>query len=77
LSASSAPTQKSDGFNYAGADYRFNRERTLLGLWHGQLEDDYRQSYANLLHNQRVGDWTPGANLGLFVDRDDGSARAG
>ncbi len=58
LSAWSAPTQKSDGFNYAGAEYRFNRERTQLGLWHGQLEDVYRQSYANLLHKQRVGDWT-------------------
>ena len=56
LSAWSAPTQKSDGFNYAGAEYRFNRERTQLGLWHGQLEDVYRQSYANLLHKQRVGD---------------------
>lgn len=77
LSAWSAPTQKSDGFNYAGAEYRFNRERTQLGLWHGQLEDVYRQSYANLLHKQRVGDWTLGANLGLFVDRDDGAARAG
>lgn len=32
LSAWSAPTQKSDGFNYAGAEYRFNRERTQLGL---------------------------------------------
>ncbi|HHW2137920.1 TPA: OprD family outer membrane porin, partial [Pseudomonas aeruginosa] len=61
LSAWSAPTQKSDGFNYAGAEYRFNRERTQLGLWHGQLEDVYRQSYANLLHKQRVGDWTLGA----------------
>ncbi|MGP8847635.1 OprD family outer membrane porin, partial [Enterobacter hormaechei] len=58
-------------------EYRFNRERTQLGLWHGQLEDVYRQSYANLLHKQRVGDWTLGANLGLFVDRDDGAARAG
>ncbi|HHJ2083335.1 TPA: OprD family porin [Pseudomonas aeruginosa] len=77
LSAWSAPTQESDGFNYAGAEYRFNRERTQLGLWHGQLEDVYRQSYANLLHKQRVGDWTLGANLGLFVDRDDGAARAG
>lgn len=35
LSAWSAPTQKSDGFNYAGAEYRFNRERTQLACGTG------------------------------------------
>ena len=77
LSAWAAPGVKSDGFNYAGAEYRFNQQRTLLGVWHSQLEDIYRQSYFNLLHKQPLGDWTLGANLGYFIDRDDGSARIG
>jgi len=55
LSAWAAPGVKSDGFNYAGAEYRFNQQRTLLGVWHSQLEDIYRQSYFNLLHKQPLG----------------------
>lgn len=45
-----------------------------MELWHSQLEDIYQQSYFNLLHKQLVGDWVLGANLGYFIDRDDGSA---
>lgn len=77
LSAWAAPGVTSDGFNYAGAEYRFNQQRTLIGAWHSQLEDIYQQSYFNLLHSQRVGEWTLGANLGYFIDRDDGQARIG
>lgn len=77
LSAWAAPTVMSDGFNYVGAEYRFNQQRTLIGAWHAQLEDIYQQSYLNLLHKQKVGDWTLAANLGFFIDRDDGSARIG
>ncbi|MEX5624533.1 OprD family outer membrane porin, partial [Pseudomonas syringae] len=77
LSAWAAPGVTSDGFNYAGAEYRFNQQRTLIGAWHSQLEDIYQQSYFNLLHSQRVGEWTLGANLGYFLDRDDGQARIG
>jgi hypothetical protein len=77
LSAWAAPTVMSDGFNYAGGEYRFNQQRTLVGAWHSQLEDIYRQSYFNLLHKQPVGAWTLGANLGYFIDREDGSARIG
>ena len=67
----------SDRFNYAGADYRFNEQRTQVGVWHSQLKDIYQQSYFNLLHKQPVGDWVLGANLGYFIDKDDGSARIG
>ncbi|SDI51439.1 outer membrane porin, OprD family [Pseudomonas delhiensis] len=77
LSSWSAPTAKSDAFNYAGAEYRFNDQRTLVGAWYAQLEDIYTQRYFNLLHKQPVGDWLLGANLGLFFDRDDGRALAG
>lgn len=77
LAAWAAPGVKSDGFNYAGAEYRFNQQRTLLGAWHSQLEDIYRQSYFNVLHKQPVGDWVLGANLGYFIDREEGRARIG
>ncbi|AZC88941.1 OprD family porin [Pseudomonas chlororaphis] len=77
LSAWAAPGVTSDGFTYAGAEYRFNQQRTLIGVWHAQLEDIYQQSYFNLLHKQPVGDWVLGANLGYFIDKDDGQARIG
>ena len=77
LSTWAAPGVTSDRFNYAGADYRFNEQRTQVGVWHSQLKDIYQQSYFNLLHKQPVGDWILGANLGYFIDKDDGSARIG
>ncbi len=67
----------SDRFNFAGAEYKFNQERTQLGLWHAELQDIYNQQYLNLLHSQPFGDWTLGANLGYFQGEDDGSALAG
>ena len=67
----------SDRFNFAGAEYKFNQERTQLGLWHAELEDIYNQQYLNLVHSQPLGDWTLGANLGYFQGEDDGSALAG
>ena len=77
LSAWAAPGVMTDRFNYGGAEYRFNEQRTLVGVWHSQLKDIYQQSYFNVLHKQPVGDWVLGANLGYFIDKDDGSARIG
>lgn len=77
LSAWAAPGVTSDRFSYAGADYRFNEQRTQVGLWHSHLKDIYRQSYLNVLHKQPVGDWVLGANLGYFIDADEGAARIG
>ncbi|MGH8353173.1 MAG: OprD family porin [Pseudomonas sp.] len=67
----------SDRFNFAGGEYRFNRERTLVGLWNAELQDIYSQQYLQLLHSQPLGDWTLGANLGYFHGSEDGSALAG
>lgn len=77
LSSWAVPGVTSDRFNYAGAEYRFNQQRTQVGGWHSQLKDIYQQSYFNLLHKQPIGDWVLGANLGYFIDKDDGSARIG
>ncbi|WP_271195252.1 OprD family outer membrane porin, partial [Azotobacter vinelandii] len=57
----------SDRFSFAGAEYAFNDNRTLLGAWFGQLEDIYKQRYFQVVHSQPLGkDWTLGANLGYF-----------
>lgn len=77
LSAWAAPGVTSDRFNYAGVEYRFNQQRTLFGAWHSQLQDIYRQSYFNLQHKQPLGEWMLAANLGFFIDGDDGRARIG
>lgn len=67
----------SDRFNFAGGEYKFNQDRTLVGLWNAELKDVYNQQYLQLLHSQPVGDWTFGANLGYFHGSEDGSERAG
>lgn len=67
----------SDRFNFAGGEYRFNQERTLVGLWHAELQDVYNQQYLQVQHSQPVGDWTLGANLGYFQGGEDGSELAG
>ncbi|WP_314386894.1 OprD family porin [Pseudomonas brenneri] len=77
LWANRFPGVTSDRFNYVGAEYRFNQERTQVGVWQAQLKDIYQQRYYNLTHRQPVGDWTLAANLGYFVDQEQGSAKAG
>ncbi|MHC8288326.1 OprD family porin [Pseudomonas sp. XS1P51] len=67
----------SDRFNFQGGEYTFNDKRTQIGLWNAELKDIYSQQYVNLIHSQPIGDWTLGANLGVFYGKDDGSARAG
>ncbi|MCY1416549.1 Porin-like protein NicP [compost metagenome] len=68
---------KSDRFNFVGGEYRFNGDRTLVGLWNAELKDIYQQQYLQVQHFQPLGDWVLGANLGYFRGNEDGSARAG
>lgn len=67
----------SDRFNFIGGEYSFNDNRSLVGLWGAELKDIYRQDYIQISHNQPVGDWVLGANLGYFIGKEDGAARAG
>ncbi len=67
----------SDAFNYAGADYAFNGNRTTAGLWYAQLEDIYEQRYLGLKHFEPVGDWLLGANLGFYDSQEDGKQLIG
>ncbi|MBC3424009.1 OprD family porin [Pseudomonas sp. RW3S2] len=66
-----------DRFNYVGGDYRFNAERTQVGVWQARLQDIYRQNYYSFSHKQPLGDWTLAANVGWFSTREDGSADLG
>nr|WP_298148119.1 OprD family porin [uncultured Pseudomonas sp.] len=68
---------RSDRFNFVGGEYRFNDNRTLVGLWNAELQDIYNQQYLQLSHSQPIGDWTLGANLGYFRGNEDGSELAG
>ncbi|MCP1623730.1 OprD family porin [Pseudomonas nitroreducens] len=77
LSLFNRPAFTSDRFNFAGGEYRFNGDRTLVGLWSAQLKDIYQQQYLQLQHSQPLGDWVLGANIGYFWGKEDGSARAG
>ena len=61
-----------DRFNYAGADYAFNANRTSVGAWYAQLEDIYNQRYFSLKHSEPRGDWVLDANLGYFDSGEDG-----
>ncbi|MEG0634740.1 MAG: OprD family porin [Pseudomonas sp.] len=71
------PDAASDRFNFAGGEYQFNDKATQVGLWYAQLEDIYQQQYLNIIHSQPVGNWTLGANLGLFLGDEHGAAKAG
>ena len=66
-----------DDFNFAGGEYRFNGNNTMVGVWHAHLEDVYKQSYVQLTHSQPVGDWVLGANLGYVNGKEEGAAKAG
>ncbi|WCD77647.1 OprD family porin [Pseudomonas sp. TUM22785] len=67
----------SDAFNYAGADYAFNANRTTASAWYAQLEDIYDQRFLGLKHSQPVGDWVLSANLGYYDASEDGKQLIG
>jgi hypothetical protein len=64
-------------FNYAGADYRFNQDKTTAGLWYAQLDNIYQQRFYSLKHSEPIGDWVFAANLGIYDSQEDGSKRLG
>ncbi|WP_045883026.1 OprD family porin [Pseudomonas chlororaphis] len=67
----------SDRFNYAGADYAFNANRTSVGVWYSQLKDLYHQRYFSLKHSEPLGDWVLGGTLGYFDSAEDGEQSIG
>ncbi|MHC6227416.1 OprD family porin [Pseudomonas sp. X10] len=77
LSVDGRPAILSDRFNYMGAEYRFNAERSQVGVWQAALEDVYRQRFYNLSHQQKIGDWALAGNIGLFTTSEEGRADLG
>ena len=71
------PGAATDRFNYAGANYAFNDQRTSVAAWYAQLEDIYNQRYYNLKHSEPVGDWVLGANIGFYDSTEDGDRLLG
>uniref|UniRef100_UPI0020108336 OprD family outer membrane porin n=1 Tax=Pseudomonas sp. MWU13-2105 TaxID=2935074 RepID=UPI0020108336 len=67
----------SDAFNYAGADYTFNDERSTVSAWFSQLEDIYDQNFFGLKHSQPMGDWVLGANIGYYDAKEEGRKLVG
>jgi hypothetical protein len=67
----------SERFNYGGADYAFNANRTSVGAWYAQLEDIYNQRFVSLKHSEPLGDWVLGANLGFYDSSEDGKQLIG
>jgi len=68
----------SDDFDFAGVEYRFNDNRTMVGAWFAQLDDIYKQRYFQIQHNQPLGEnWALGANIGYFDGEEDGQALEG
>ncbi len=66
-----------DRFNYVGADYAFNHQRTSVGAWYAQLKDIYNQRFFSLKHSEPLGDWVLGANLGFYDSQEDGDRLLG
>ncbi|PRB84691.1 OprD family porin [Pseudomonas sp. MYb185] len=66
-----------DRFNYVGADYAFNDQRTSVGAWYAQLKDIYNQRFFSLKHSEPLGDWVLGANLGFYDSQEDGDRLLG
>lgn len=72
-----AGNAQTDRFNYVGADYSFNDNRTSAGVWYAQLDDIYNQRFYSLKHSEPVGDWVLGANLGFYDSKEDGARLLG
>lgn len=75
----SVPQRQASGdrFNYAGADYSFNDQRTSVGTWYAELEDIYNQRLFSFKHSEPAGDWTLSASLGYYDSREDGKQLIG
>ena len=66
-----------DRFNYAGADYRFNQDKTAVGIWYAQLDNIYNERFYSLKHHEPVGSWVLGGSLGVYDSKEDGNKRLG
>ena len=71
-----AKSSTSKKFNFAGAEYSINENRTKFGAWYAQLEGIYHQQYFQFLHLEPVGEWNITSNLGFFNGSLEGKEKA-
>ncbi|MCJ8177103.1 OprD family porin [Pseudomonas viridiflava] len=67
---------KGSDFSYVGGDYRFGNN-VRLSYFYGELEDFYRQQFASIQHDLKLGSGVLTSDLRYFHSVDAGAARSG
>ncbi len=67
---------KGSGFSYVGGDYRLGKN-VRLSYFYGELEDFYRQQFASIQHDLKLGSGVLTSDLRYFHSVDAGAARSG
>ena len=67
---------KGSDFSYVGGDYRFGKN-VRLSYFYGELEDFYRQQFASIQHDLKLGSGVLTSDLRYFHSVDAGAARSG
>ena len=75
MSGGFASAARSDGMDYAGADYKL--DAVTLSYHYARLDDISRRDYAGVQFSQPLGDGKVFAEVRYFVARDEGRALAG
>lgn len=65
-----------DNYRYGGGTYKLTPALSAT-YFYGELDDVYRQQFAGLIHNTRLGKGTLTTDLRAFSSRDVGAAKAG
>lgn len=65
-----------DYYRYGGGTYKLTPELSAT-YFYGELDDVYRQQFAGLIHNTRLGNGALTTDLRAFTSRDVGAAKAG
>ncbi|WP_413818043.1 OprD family porin [Pseudomonas viridiflava] len=67
---------KGSDFTYVGGDYRFGKN-VRLSYFYGELEEFYRQQFASIQHDLKLGSGVLTSDLRYFHSVDAGAARSG
>ncbi|VVN28786.1 Porin-like protein NicP [Pseudomonas fluorescens] len=67
---------KGSDFSYVGGDYRFGKN-VRLSYFYGELEEFYRQQFASIQHDLKLGSGVLTSDLRYFHSVDAGAARSG
>ncbi|MEE4789252.1 OprD family porin [Pseudomonas alliivorans] len=67
---------KGSDFSYVGGDYRLGKD-VRLSYFYGELEEFYRQQFASIQHDMKLGSGVLTSDLRYFRSVDAGAARSG